>query len=574
MNLDDFEKQIDLKIVGRGYEYFLDDLVEGPEFLGDGVWLATVYGSESYRVEIHTDPENSRSIRDWRCNCPYDYGPVCKHVVAVLYAMTGPEHQEPDSSNKKKKTEPKDHIRKIFKNTNREDLQEFILTCITSMDGFGNRFLAHFADRLDEDPVPRYRNIIRNYAKAAGDRYGFIDYRSAPTLTQPLWDLNQKADKLLDAGNIRESMAVCQILIEEVAGFIGQMDDSDGGAGEVIMRAFNTLNSMTGSVSSKIKEELFGWCIQELPLQKYHDSGFESHFLGLLPQLVSSVKQEEQFFDVLDRQIEREKGNGWSDFHVTQLIEAKINYLKGQKRDREILKLLKRYNRFPDFREQLVDRAVGEKDFDTAKNLCREGINIAGEKGHPGTVARWQKKLFQIARTEGDVPEIRKWSETLFFESFDSMKWYRALKATYPKKEWAGRCEELISNIKGPNQRGGYRHANTLAQIFVEEGYTDRLLNLVRQNVHDISFVDRYADALAKEFVYELPELYEPGIREVVRQTGRKQYRQAAGWLRKMKKLTYGEEPAYALFIQLLNKYNNRPAMKEEFEKAFPEWRK
>ncbi len=574
MNLDDFEEQIDPKIVERGYEYFLDDLVEGPSHVREGVWTAMVYGSESYRVEIYTDLQNNRSIRDWRCSCPYDYGPVCKHVVAVLYAMTGQKQPEPKSPNRKKKPALKDNIREIFKNTTQEDLQEFIVVCITSIDGFKNRFLAHFADRLDEDPVKQYRNIIRNYAKAAGDRHGFIDYRSAPTLTRPLWELNHRAEDLLDAGNTRESMTLCQILVEEVAEFIGQMDDSDGGAGEVVMLAFDTLNRMAESASSDIREELFGWCMQEFPLQKYHDYGFESPFLDLLPQLVSSAEQEKQFFDLLDRQIKREKENRWSDFGVTQLIKAKIDYLRGQERDPEVLKLLELYNRFPDFREQLVDRAVDGKEFDTAKNLCREGIKIAPKKGHPGIIARWQEKLFQIAKLEDDMPEMRKWSETLFYESFDSMPWYRALKATYQKKEWAGKCDELINHIKDPNQSDGYQQASTLAQIFVEEGYTGRLLNLVRQNARYISFVDHYAKALDKEYAYELPGLYEQGIREAVLQTGRKQYRQAAGWLRKMKKLPFGDEPAYALFTQLLSEYKNRPAMKEEFEKAFPEWSK
>jgi len=40
-----------------------------------------------------------------------------------------------------------------------------------------------------------------------------------------------------------------------------------------------------------------------------------------------------------------------------------------------------------------------------------------------------------------------------------------------------------------------------------------------------------------------------------------------------MKKITGGDEKAYDLFNRLLRQYNNRPAMKEEFEKAFPEWR-
>lgn len=26
-------------------------------------------------------------VTDWYCDCPYEYGPICKHVVAVLFAV-------------------------------------------------------------------------------------------------------------------------------------------------------------------------------------------------------------------------------------------------------------------------------------------------------------------------------------------------------------------------------------------------------------------------------------------------------------------------------------------------------
>ena len=414
MNLDNFEQQIDPKIVDRGYDYFLDDLVAGPELIEEGVWLAMVYGTESYRVEIHTDPGNSRAIVDWRCNCPYDYGPVCKHVVAALYVMAKREHSEPTSPKEQKETTPKDKIQEIFNNTSQEDLQEFIKDCIISVDSFKNRFLAHFADRLDEDPDRQYRSIIRNYKKAAQDRHGFIDYRSAPTVTRPLWELNQKANELLDAGKTVESMALCQVLIEEVAVVVQFMDDSDGGAGDVARMAFDTLGNIAHDASSEIKEKLFGWCLQEFLHQKYHDFGFDSDFLELFPHLVSTPEQKKQFLALIDRQIEREKENRWSDYRVTQLIKAKIAYLQEQKREQEVLELLENHNRFPDFRERLVDQALKNKELERAKKLCLEGIEIAKENSHRGIVTRWQEKLFQISRQENVVPEIRKWAETLF----------------------------------------------------------------------------------------------------------------------------------------------------------------
>ncbi|MDZ7660445.1 hypothetical protein [Fodinibius sp.] len=80
---------------------------------------------------------------------------------------------------------------------------------------------------------------------------------------------------------------------------------------------------------------------------------------------------------LLDRQIEREKENQWSDYAIMRLIKAKITYFRTQARNQKVLKLLKTHSRFPDFREQLVDRALENDNCDLAKELCNKGIEIA-----------------------------------------------------------------------------------------------------------------------------------------------------------------------------------------------------
>jgi hypothetical protein len=180
--------------------------------------------------------------------------------------------------------------------------------------------------------------------------------------------------------------------------------------------------------------------------------------------------------------------------------------------------------------------------------------------------------LNQIAKAEEEIPVIRKRAKELFLNRY-SMQWYRALKKTYPKDEWPEKCEELINHIKGPKQRGGYGKANAMADIFIEEGYKERLLKLLQINASDFNFVKQYMDELSDEYPYEILGFYEKGIKKYARQAGRKRYRQITVWLEDMKKITGGDERAYSLCKQLLQKYDNRPAMKDEFYKAFPKWK-
>ncbi|MGM0587273.1 MAG: YgjP-like metallopeptidase domain-containing protein [Bacteroidota bacterium] len=105
-----------------------------------------------------------------------------------------------------------------------------------------------------------------------------------------------------------------------------------------------------------------------------------------------------------------------------------------------------------------------------------------------------------------------------------------------------------------------------------EEEYFDQLLSHLQQYATHISFVDQYSEMLKDEYPYEMLELYDEAITEMAQQTGRKNYREVASWIRKMKKIPGGDEKAYELFEDLLEQYRNRPAMKDEFGKAFPEW--
>ncbi|MCD8166348.1 MAG: SWIM zinc finger family protein [Bacteroides sp.] len=68
----------------RGELYFEQGYVGRIRKIDSGTYEATVRGSDDYAVEIEL--ENDQVI-DYFCDCPYDFGPVCKHIVAVLFAL-------------------------------------------------------------------------------------------------------------------------------------------------------------------------------------------------------------------------------------------------------------------------------------------------------------------------------------------------------------------------------------------------------------------------------------------------------------------------------------------------------
>lgn len=107
MNNKDFEQHISGEILKRGKKYFDQGAVSDLTKEG-GYWLAEVSGTEMYRVSI----KGVRSYKEWDCDCPYDDGPICKHVAAVLYGIQA-ENTKPKSS---RSTKAKSQVDEIFKN--------------------------------------------------------------------------------------------------------------------------------------------------------------------------------------------------------------------------------------------------------------------------------------------------------------------------------------------------------------------------------------------------------------------------------------------------------------------------
>ncbi|MFD0676996.1 MULTISPECIES: SWIM zinc finger family protein [unclassified Paenibacillus] len=82
MKLEQIENTMDPIILERGEAYRDNGSILSIEEVGPLLYRAKVEGSELYGVEVRMDSRGEVIYTE--CNCPYDMGPVCKHVAAVL----------------------------------------------------------------------------------------------------------------------------------------------------------------------------------------------------------------------------------------------------------------------------------------------------------------------------------------------------------------------------------------------------------------------------------------------------------------------------------------------------------
>ncbi len=567
MNINNFEESIDSTILKRGYDYFQNEHVDNLEKIAPGLWMAQVHGSETYTVTVNT---KNTQIKGWECNCPYDYGDVCKHVTATLYAIAQNKEVEKSQSKMKIANKKQNRTAEIFKKASKEDLAKFLIAQFAKNSKLRNQFVAYFADLLDEDIGRKYHTVVNCLYKSAQGNHGFIDYHSTGELCNPMADLLKKAENFVADGNVIESLSICKAIIENVPVFIHNMDDSNGEAGSLIGYSFDVFEQIIEQVPPMLKDELFDYCIEEYPKGKYHDFEIEYNFLDILPILTTTPEQESKLFGLIDSQIETEKIKSFSEYSVVQLLKAKIFYLEANNKIDEARKIIEQHIQYPDFREMLLNEATENKNYEKAKSLCKRGIIIAENERHSGTVIQWKEKLLEISEKEKNISDILKWSETLFFENHFSMEFYRKLRSVYNQKEWPDKCEEIINKIKGVDQMGNHTHLITLANIFVEEKYISRLLKLVQLNPTHIHFVNKYSKHLTNEYPDEMIAVYEKGINEYAKQTGRSFYNEIAKLLKKMQKIKGGDKKVTEMINLFRVKYKARKAMMEVLNFTFP----
>ena len=209
LHLDRFEEEINDRILERGCEYHLEGRVTPTQSTGDDC-VFTVEGSDTYQVRLSIQ---GNDVKDYECDCPYDMGPVCKHVAASLYYLRALSRQK--SAKKKnggKKSNP-------------------------------------------------YEQRILSAIEFAGYK-GYIDWRSARELVETANEMLADAESAFDCGNYRQCMDIAIPVMTHMRRALDYADDSNGDIGDPIRMAFDLLMSIACSedLDSQTRIELRKFC--------------------------------------------------------------------------------------------------------------------------------------------------------------------------------------------------------------------------------------------------------------------------------------------------------------------------
>jgi uncharacterized Zn finger protein len=147
LRLENFEDVIDPVILERGRNYYLACRVADLEELEEGSWVALVEGSETYEVTIERDEGGDL---DCFCDCPYDWGPTCKHIAAVLFTIRDASAAPPAAAASEKPKQSlkarEESLRAALMALSREELVALLMEVTRKDSLLRRKLLSRFGD--------------------------------------------------------------------------------------------------------------------------------------------------------------------------------------------------------------------------------------------------------------------------------------------------------------------------------------------------------------------------------------------------------------------------------------------
>jgi hypothetical protein len=556
--LNQFEQLIDESILKRGLAYFKGGAITDFSEISNGEYEAIVSGTEDYTVQLEV---KNNIIIEHNCDCPYDIGPVCKHLVAVMFHLQQDEleliQSIPNSTKKKKTKSGSQQVKELLKDISHNELIGFVEENCKKDKKFRNYFLASFGHLSQNQSKEFYQKQIHSILQTAAGRDGWIgwsDMKYVVNTTQPF--LNN-AQQYLQKQNFENVFFISTALLEEMTKAFQYGDDGNGDLGYFVESAMELLSKLAQEkISEPLKQEIFEYCISVYKQKLFE--GWDWH-LGLLHLAGHLVRNEGEADIILDC-LEATKG----EYEREYAQSYKLELLRKYKTSKEVEEFISKHISNSKIRKQEIEKAFENKSFDRAIVLAKDGIK-SDEQSKPGLAKDWYDWLLKIALTQNDTPNIIKYARYRLIENFGGTQdYYQILKNNIEQEKWHLFLEEIIMEVTPKNR---WTYTELIRKIYIKEEWWDRLFLMLKQNL-SLENIQENEQYLAKDYSSELIELYFERITNYVEKyVGRNNYQTACRYLRRMKKLG-GNEKVNKLIELFRKQYPQRKALMDELTKV------
>ncbi len=593
----------------RGQELYDADAISNAARQGN-VLTAHCEGTMApyYRVTVTLD---DAGVSEANCDCEYEYGGYCKHIVALLLTYI----HKPKSFIARQAPE------ELLNNLSREELRALTLKLMTREPELYDWIQATTAaPNLEKPSASRkkeidsevYRRQVRNVLHSLDGLRASEAYWGMGGLANGLREVVASAQKFLDANDPDTALAILLALTEELTNshVYEYLDDSNGELGgfanEIGLPFAEAILSieMSESERTKLAQRLKKWERElsdygmeeglELALQAAEHGWNEAPPRRAPPFARGERKEwieeddefedEDEFED--DDEFEDEDEYADAKFYVRDtaldLTEAKLNVLARQNRIEEYLALCQKHGKHLRYARKLIELGrVSEgtnyalehlefaddalalaqqlrelKKFPEALAIGERGLKLQGYKFALG---QW---LAPLEETQGrHAQALDAWLAA--FDERPSLDTYKRVKQL-GARDWKKLETRVMNTLKKSWDK------SALAQVLLFEEKWDEAIAVADRRDAGYPIVAIVADGVMQQRPEWVIRASKKQALELIGRTQTKYYVHAVEWLERMKNAyaVLNQNDAWRAYLNDLKlEYKRRPALQEQLKR-------
>ena len=550
----------------RGVDYYQSGAVFNTQRIGDEL-RGQCRGSSNtpYRVSAQLGPGG---VMTAHCSCPYDWGGICKHLVALLLTWV----RDPDTFQSlapvddrlagKSKEELIALVQEMLK---REPDLERLLDLPLHPDS---------ASPLNLDAFRRQIEFVL-----------MDDFPDPQDLAIELDAIVETADRFDAEGDWSAAGAIYHLVLSEIALSYDELYDEDGDVSSVLQQcAMGLGNCLTeGSPDNATRQSWFD-ALLEAEFKDIEIGGIDLAYPAWDILIEQATDEEWHKIEAQVRNRINSMIDSYSSWGRESLVSLLVQRLERTGREAEIPDLIfelgsTEQRTFELFRQGRITEAVASAQehfvdlpglvIRFADALVEAGesqeatayiISQLGSRSHTS----YRTWLARRSEAQGELETALRWWLSLFRDS-PGLETYQNLRELAQRLEqWESLRSDLIQILEVDQNWG------LLIQIALEEGNVGRALELLPRQ-HWGQYDLKVAQAAEEDYPQAAIEIYAQRVERLIAARGRGNYKQASVILQNVKRLykQLGAQTKWEQFIKGLRAQHARlPALQDELDKA------
>jgi hypothetical protein len=391
------------------------------------------------------------------------------------------------------------------------------------------------------------REMIKSSIKSAM-RHGFVEYNDVGMAVEGAERALDIAVSRINAGDFLTAVSVCIEILRGLVNELGDCDDSDGIAGDIIDKAVRLIqdSAKNNQDNGALFELIFNHAAETI-YDDWDDWRFEM-LKACIPFCADPLQR---------KRMEKYLGSFRTEWTSNRAQHIRHNIIRQFDGDNAAnIYLEKNIKHNEDFRSIAIEKAIAAKNYDRALQLCLDGER-KNKKKHAGKVHIYQHKRYTIYKKQKDISGQRELVRAFVLDGdFD---YYTKLKALYTQTEWPAVLAGLIETLESTRYT-----SQVYIDICIYEHFREKLLAICKKKP---AYLIELYPHLVPQYAAELAPIFTAGIRKAAAAAGgRSGYQQVCKYIRHYIKAC-GKPDAKKLVAKLRETYCRRTAFLDELRK-------